>query len=258
VLRVVLATVHLLSLAIGVLALTARARALAAAQRSDGLKPVFFWDAVYGLDAIVWIGSGLFRAFGGFEKGTDYYLSNHVFWTKMLLLGVLLVLESILAVTFVRWRVRVRKNEPVSLENRARLVRFHWAEFWLLLGMITMATLMARGIGVVKARAGTESSSGDPGPTSVERELATGENVYRRYCVSCHQPDGRGLDGKLAADFRDPMRLARPDAALEKSVADGVAGTAMPAFRRELDAAEIRSVVAYVRRTYAPKTEAER
>jgi putative membrane protein len=228
----------LLSLALGVLSLTARARALAAAERDEDLEPVFFWDAVYGLVAVVWIGSGLWRAFGGVEKGTDYYLSNHVFWTKMLLLAVLLVLEGILAATFVRWRIRRRKREPVSLEKKARLVRFHWAEFWLLLGMITMAALMARGIGVVKAK------------PSAERDLATGESIYRRYCVSCHQVDGRGLEGKLAADFRAPKRLAKPDSALVKSVTDGIPGTAMPAFRRELDDAEIRSVLAYVRKTY--------
>ena len=227
-LRVALAAVHLLSLALGVFSLTARARALAAAERDEDLKP----------------------------KGSDYYLSNHVFWTKMLLLAALLVLEGILATTFVRWRIRLRKKVAVSLARKTRLVRFHWAEFWLLLGMIVMATLMARGVGVVNAKRGAEPSSGDGAQAALERDLATGARVYRRYCVTCHQVDGRGLDGKLAADFRaDARRLTKPDDVLEKSVADGVPGSAMRAFRGELDDAEIRGVVAYVRKSYGGSSQ---
>jgi len=244
--RLALAALHLLSLALGVFALTARARALAAAQRNDDLKPVFFWDAVYGVVAIVWLGSGVWRAFGGMEKTTDYYLSNHAFWTKMLLLAALLVVEGILAVTFVRFRILVKKGETVPLAKKARLVRFHHVEFALVLGMIVMATLLARGVGVVNAKANGASGSSDEAPV----DLDVGESVYRRYCVTCHQVDGSGLEGKLAADFRDPKRLGKPDAALRASVANGVPGTAMAAFRTQLDDHEIRSVVAYVRKQY--------
>jgi|SRR5688572_27701895 len=241
-----LAAVHLMSLALGVLCLVQRARSLALAERDEQLKPVFFWDAAYGGVAVVWLGSGLWRAFGGVEKGSDYYLSNHVFWTKMLLLGVLIALELVLAVTFVRWRLKLKKNEPISLARKRRLVRFHHAEFWLILGMVTMATLMARGIGVVKAKPKGALSDSDEARAALE--LANGERVYRRYCVTCHQVDGRGRDGKLAADFRgDPKRLAKPDTELRGIVANGVPGTAMRAFGGELDDSEIRGVVRYVR-----------
>jgi putative membrane protein len=242
--RLVLAVVHLLSLALGMLALNSRSRALVAAERNEQLKPVFFWDAVYGAVAIAWLGSGLWRAFGGIEKGTDYYLANHAFWTKMLLLAALLAVESVLAVTFVRWRILVKKGETVSLANKARLVRLHHVEVWLVLGMVVMAALMARGVGVVKPK------TNGAGPNVSGVDLALGESVYRRYCVTCHQVDGRGLDGKLAADFRTSERLEKSDAALAASVANGVPGTAMAAFRGELGDDEIRSVVAYVRKTY--------
>jgi len=238
VLELVLAAVHLLSLALGVFALSSRSRALARAASNAELGPVFFWDGAYGAVAIAWLGSGLWRAFGGVEKGTDYYLSNHAFWTKMLLLAALLAVEGFLAVTFVRFRLLVKKGETVPLANKARLVRLHHVELWLVLGMIVMATLMARGVGVVKPKTG-----------ETRADLEVGERVYRRYCVTCHQVDGRGLDGKLAADFRSG-RLAKPDTALRASVANGVPGTAMAAFRNELDETEIQSVVAYVRATY--------
>jgi putative membrane protein len=250
VLKLALATIHLLSLALGLGALFQRARALSAAEREEHLGRVFFWDNLYGLVAVIWIGSGLLRAFGGFEKGTDYYLSNHSFWGKMLLLLALLGLEGFLAATFVRWRFRVKKKEPVSLETKARLVRFHWVEFWLVLGMIAFATLMARGVGTIVKRQPAAASSAE----ALELEMETGKAVYFRYCVQCHELDGRGLEGKLAADFvSDRSRLAKPDAVLERSVAHGVPGTAMAGFAGELDASRIRSVVRYVRATFGAK-----
>jgi putative membrane protein len=250
-LGLVLPALHLLSLAAGVLCLTERARALALAERNEQLKPVFLWDSLYGLVAIVWLGSGIWRAFGGVEKGTDYYLANHAFWTKMLLLLALLAIEGYLAATFVRWRLRLKWGESVSLERKARLVRFHYVEFWLILGMVTMATLMARGVGVVKAKSPEQGAAPDEA-----KLFATGEGVYRRYCVTCHQVDGRGLDGKLAADFRaDPRRLAKPDAELGAAIANGVPGTAMRAFRGELDDGEIQGVVAYLRQKFGRGAE---
>jgi hypothetical protein len=50
--------------------------------------------AVWGIAAVLWIGTGLVRAFGGLEKGSAYYLHNHLFWTKMGLLGLILVLRA--------------------------------------------------------------------------------------------------------------------------------------------------------------------
>jgi putative membrane protein len=244
VLKLALAAIHLVSLALGVFALTARARVLGAAERNQDLKPVFFWDAVYGAVAIVWLGSGLWRAFGGLEKGTEYYLANHAFWTKMLLLAALLVVEGIVAATFVRWRILVRRGETVPLANKARLVRFHHVELWLVLGMIVMATLLARGVGVVKAKTLANA------PSVSSNAHAAGERIYLRYCVTCHQLDGRGLEGKLAADFHASKVLEKPAAALQASVANGVPGTAMRGFRVELDDTQIQNVVDYVRTTY--------
>jgi mono/diheme cytochrome c family protein len=109
--------------------------------------------------------------------------------------------------------------------------------------MVTMATLMARGIGVVKAKSSAATSD-----ARAAVELAAGERVYRRYCVTCHQFDGRGQNGKLAADFRgDPKRLEKPDEELRAIIAKGVPGTAMRAFGGELDDAEIHGVLHYLR-----------
>src|SRR5689334_13006151 len=151
-LATILPALHLCALALGIAALMQRARALGSAKRNEDLQRVFLWDNLYGLVAFFWIGSGLLRAFGGFEKGTDYYLTNHSFWGKMLLLAALLAVEGSLMVTFIRWRIAVKKKRNVALDKVPRMLRLHWTELWLVLGMIVFATLMARGIGTVREK----------------------------------------------------------------------------------------------------------
>jgi uncharacterized membrane protein len=44
-------------------------------------------DTWWGLAAVIWIATGLWRLVGGLEKGTDYYRHNYLFWVKDGLLG---------------------------------------------------------------------------------------------------------------------------------------------------------------------------
>lgn len=247
-LAVLLPAVHLCALALGIAALMQRARALSAAQKNEDLKRVFLWDNLYALVAFFWLGSGILRAFGGYEKGTDYYLTNHSFWGKMLLLLLLLVAEGSLMVTFIRFRIAVKKGQPVALDDKPRLLRLHWAEVWCVVGMIVFATLMARGIGVVPKQGAATASA--LSASDAER-LSTGKRVYQTRCQACHQLDGRGLDGKLGADFvADATRLAKTDTALTLSISRGVPGTLMRGFAEELSAEEIRGVLAYIRHAF--------
>jgi putative membrane protein len=243
---VALAAIHLLSLVAGVAVLVMRAKALAAVERPEQLKSVFFWDNWYALVAMFWLGSGAFRAFGGFEKGTDYYLANHVFWTKLALLLVLLSAESVAMVAFVKARIRLARGENVSLANKARLIRLHWVELAAIFFMVLMAVLMARGVG-----GGTSGAAAGAGG-SREALVARGEAVYRVRCLACHQADGRGAAGKLAADFvADRSRLAKSDAALAHSIENGVPKTAMVGFAEQLGEDDIRAVIAYLRARFA-------
>jgi putative membrane protein len=249
-LPVVLAAVHLLALVAGVSVLVLRAKALAAVERPEQLKRVFFWDNLYALVALFWLGSGAFRAFGGFEKGTDYYLGNHVFWTKMLLLLVLLSAESVALVAFVKARIRLARGDSVSLAKKALLIRLHWVELGAIFGMVLMAVLMARGVGGRPSAGAAGAAAGG----AVEREalVAQGEAVYRVRCLVCHQADGRGAEGKLAADFvGDRSRLAKSDAALAHSIENGVPKTAMIGFGAQLSEQEIRAVIAYLRARFS-------
>jgi putative membrane protein len=146
--RWILAAVHLFGMAIGLGGVWARGVALSGELDSKGIGRVLTADNWWGLSALLLIGTGLFRAFGGYEKGTDYYLGNSFFWVKMGLLVAIFVLEILPIITFIRWRIAGAPNKPV---DTSRAVTFAWisrVQAVMLVVMILFATGMARGLGL--------------------------------------------------------------------------------------------------------------
>ena len=78
----VVSSLHLLALAIGLPAVFLRGRALKGQLDADGLRRLLAADNAWGVAAVLWIVTGLLRAFGGLEKGTDFYLRSPLFWTR--------------------------------------------------------------------------------------------------------------------------------------------------------------------------------
>ena len=148
-LRWLFAALHLLGLGIGLGAVWARARALRGPLDPTGLRRVFYADGWWGVAAAIWIGTGLVRVIGGLEKGMDYYLQNHVFWGKMALLALVLVLEIGPAVALVRWRVQLARGDAPDTRLAARFARISVVQAVLVLLMVLAAAAMARGIGTV-------------------------------------------------------------------------------------------------------------
>lgn len=146
--RWIVAALHLLALGVGLGAVWARARALRGAPGPDDLRRAFYADTLWGLAALVWIATGLWRAFGGLERGTAYYLANHAFHVKMGLLVLVLALEIWPAVTLVRWRGRVRRGEAVEAGAAGRIATISVVQAVLVVGMVLAATAMARGMGL--------------------------------------------------------------------------------------------------------------
>ena len=145
--RWLFAWMHLLGLGIGLGAVWARARALRGPLDAAGLRRVFNADGWWGAAGIIWIGTGLVRLLAGMEKGMEYYLQNHVFWGKMTLLLVLIVLEIGPAVALVRWRRQVAKGAQPDTSLAGRFARISYAQVVLVLLMVLAATAMARGVG---------------------------------------------------------------------------------------------------------------
>ena len=145
--RWLLAATHLLGLGIGLGSAWARGLALRGQLDPAGLRRVFYADNWWGVSAIVLIGTGLVRAFAGFEKGSTYYLHNHLFWTKMALLGLILLLEIRPMVTLIRWRMQVGRGEQPDTRSASRFAATSTLQAVLLVLMVLAATGMARGWG---------------------------------------------------------------------------------------------------------------
>lgn len=103
------------------------------------------------------------------------------------------------------------------------------------------------------ARGAKEAAAAEGGTT--EALVASGEKVYRLYCVPCHQPDGRGLPvpGGAANFVDDKTRLAKSDTDLLTVVANGKEGTGMPPFGSILTPLQRKAVLAYIRASFGDK-----
>ncbi len=152
----VFAALHYLGLGIGLGSAFMRGRYLRALQKSsassqdDALKRLFWADNFYGLAAMIWLSSGVMRAFGGIEKGTTYYMHNHLFLTKMGIFFIVFILELWPMITFIRWRIQKVRNRSFTVKQLARvpmLARINDLEVALIIVLVFIATLMARGLG---------------------------------------------------------------------------------------------------------------
>jgi putative membrane protein len=151
-LRITLAVLHLLALGIGLGAIYARARALhGLGTRADALRDAFGADTWWGVAAALWISTGLWRALAGMEKVPSYYWSNHVFYAKMGLLVLVLLLEIWPMITLIRWRAAAARQTLPSPEALAptgrRLARVSDVQTLLIIAMVVAAVLLARGYG---------------------------------------------------------------------------------------------------------------
>ncbi len=148
--RIPLAVLHLLALGIGLGAIYVRARALnRVGQEPEALRRAFTADTWWGIAAILWIATGLWRWFGHMEKSASYYMTNHIFYAKMGILAVVILVESWPARTLMRWRRASQKGAlPADVGPIAkRLARVSDVQTLLVVCMVVAAVMMARGYG---------------------------------------------------------------------------------------------------------------
>ena len=86
--------------------------------------------------------------------------------------------------------------------------------------------------------------------TFTEEELmAEGEQVYATFCASCHQANGQGVPPVFPSLVKSPVAIGPRDEHI-RMVIEGVNGTAMQAFGKQLDAAQLAAVVHYERHSW--------
>ncbi|MFP3567603.1 DUF2214 family protein [Paraburkholderia sp. SIMBA_030] len=146
--RWLLAAVHLLAYGFALASILRRTWALRRATVPAALRSVFRADTGWGISALFLIVTGLMRAFGGFEKGADYYLHEPLFHVKMTLLVLILILEVPSMLALMRWRAALRKGSPPDLRRARRFAHLSVIQTALLIAMVFAASGMARGIGL--------------------------------------------------------------------------------------------------------------
>ncbi|PWB37929.1 DUF2214 domain-containing protein [Pseudomonas sp. NDM] len=143
----VLAAVHLFAFALAVWAVLTRGRAFSQfAAGNEHVKRVLLTDNLWGLAALTLLVTGGMRAFGGYEKGSDYYLHQPLFHLKMTLFVLILLMELAPMITLIKWRIASSRGAALDT-GRARLyARISHVEALLLVLMMVAATGMARGV----------------------------------------------------------------------------------------------------------------
>jgi putative membrane protein len=144
----IVSSLHLLALALGLPGVYLRGRALRGPLDGPGLARLFAADTVWGAAAVLWVATGLLRAFGGLEKGSQFYLSSPLFWVKMALLLLIVALEVWPMVTFIRWRIARGRGQTPDTTRAGALSAINRVQVVLVVVMVFVASLMARGFGL--------------------------------------------------------------------------------------------------------------
>ena len=154
-LRITLATLHLLALALGLGAVFARSAALHARPLTiRDARRAFKADGYWGAAAVLWLVTGLWRLIAHTEKNVGYYFDNFAFIAKMGGFILIVLLEIWPAMTLVRWRMAARRDgerwQPDERVGR-RIAAIGHLEATIVIVMVVLATSMARGYGMRQA-----------------------------------------------------------------------------------------------------------
>ncbi|CAG4905794.1 DUF2214 family protein [Paraburkholderia saeva] len=144
--RWLLAAIHLLGFGYALASILGRSRLLRRCTTTVDLPAIFRADAGWGVSALVLIITGGMRAFGGFEKGGDYYLHAPLFHLKMTALVLILLLEIAPMMALIRWRIALKAGTTPDLTRAGRFARIGTLQTVLLVVMVFAASGMARGI----------------------------------------------------------------------------------------------------------------
>lgn len=101
----------------------------------------------------------------------------------------------------------------------------------------------------------------NPYPSSREG-LKRGQRIYQGFCIGCHGPIGDGMGPAEAYLYPPPLNLtilrdrATSGGILYYQIMNGITGTAMPYFKRELESEKIWDVGDYVAVTFIGQSDA--
>lgn len=107
-------------------------------------------DLWYGISAGLLIAVGLLRVFF-FEKGSNYYFHNYVFWIKMALFLMIGLLSIYPTIRYIKWNSALNEDRAPEIQDAEfKNIRILlWLELAGIVLILFFAPLMARGIGLL-------------------------------------------------------------------------------------------------------------
>jgi mono/diheme cytochrome c family protein len=102
----------------------------------------------------------------------------------------------------------------------------------------------------------------NPYPTT-SAGLARGRRIYQSFCIGCHGEVGDGMGSAAERLYPPPFNFTtlreRPisGGVLYYQIMNGITGTAMPYFKRELESEKIWEVGDYVAVTFVARSDAD-
>ena len=126
-----------------------RASSLGGPLEIAAVRRAFAADAGWGIAAVIWIVTGLWRLLAATEKSADYYMTNRFFMWKMGLLALVLVLEIRPMITLIKWRRATSKGEldlQAIATDAKRISTVSNLQAIIVVLMVTLAVSMARGV----------------------------------------------------------------------------------------------------------------
>ena len=106
-------------------------------------------DIIYGIAGIALLVSGIYRVIK-FGQGSDFYTQNPIFWTKIVVFGLVGSLSLYPTITYILWAIPLGKgNLPQVTEDLvSRLRVIINVELVGFASIPFLATLIARGVGL--------------------------------------------------------------------------------------------------------------
>ena len=106
-------------------------------------------DLAYGIAAGLVLVAGFLRVYF-FEKGSPYYFSNHIFWTKIVLFTIVGLLSIYPTIRYIKWNpvLETNKSPDISDAEYKNIRLLLWLEMIGLILILFAAPAMARGIGM--------------------------------------------------------------------------------------------------------------
>jgi putative membrane protein len=142
-----LATLHLLAYGVALGAVLSRGRSLRRLNHTNPskLRDVFVADNFWGIAVAVLLVTGALRAFGGFEKGTFYYLHQPLFHLKMTAFIAIILLEVAPMIALIKWRNAFKNGTPIDTRRAKLYSQISHIEVGLIIVILVAAAGMARG-----------------------------------------------------------------------------------------------------------------